>query len=156
MQGKVLWISVRPERKTPLRILDAVQADTQSGLEGNRFSADHRQVTVIFREALERAADILGKPMEPGNTRRNVLVEGIPSDLEKGDMLRLGDVLVEVTGPCLPCSRMDETLGEGGRLALANAVAGGITAKILVSGKIAVGDTVTFETRGSGIPEREA
>jgi MOSC domain-containing protein YiiM len=39
---------------------------------------------------------------------------------------------------------MEENLGEGGRLAMAETEGGGLTAKILKSGKIGVGDTVSL------------
>lgn len=58
-----------------------------------------------------------------------------------GKRFRIGEALLEGTGPCTPCSRMDENLGPGGRLAMKGL--GGLTAKVIESGRIRVGDTVT-------------
>jgi MOSC domain-containing protein YiiM len=48
--------------------------------------------------------------LEPGQVRENVTLEGLDlSTISAGDRLSLGaDVVMEITGDCEPCSRMDE------------------------------------------------
>lgn len=140
MIGKILWIGVRPERKAPLIAKLSVQADVHHGLSGDHDSKPHRQVTLISAEELEKTAKLLGQAsIDPARTRRNILISGLDFNMPPGTQMRLGEAVIEITGPCLPCSRMDETLGEGGRAAMAEA--GGLTARIIIPGEISVGDT---------------
>jgi MOSC domain-containing protein YiiM len=141
MSAKVIWIGVRPERKAPVQSRTEVYADREDGLTGDHPTQPHRQLTLISQEAMEEVARILKiEKADPAKTRRNMLIEGLDLSLSSGDQLRIGGAIIEITGPCLPCERMNETFGHGGRLAMAEA--GGLTARILLSGTIRVGDEV--------------
>ena len=141
MSAKVIWIGVRPERKAPVQSRTEVYADREDGLTGDHPTQPHRQVTLISQEAMEEVARILKlEKADPAKTRRNMLIEGLNLSLSSGDQLRIGGAIIEITGPCLPCSRMDETFGNGGQLAMAEA--GGFTGRILTSGNIRLGDRV--------------
>ncbi len=141
--GRVEWIGVRPARRAPLISQQNVEANVAAGLKGDRYeSTGKRQVTLIQAEHLPVMAALLGKSIEPATLRRNVVVSGINLTALKGARFRIGDVLLEGTGPCEPCSRMEEALGPGGYNAMRGH--GGITARIVEGGRISVGDTVSF------------
>jgi len=139
--GSVAAISVRPQRLEPPVVLDQVRAIEMKGLEGDRSEGGNRQVTFIQKEHMAAVASFLGKPsLEFTATRRNILVEGINLLSLKGKQFQIGEAILEYSGECHPCSRMEEALGEGGYNAMRGH--GGITAKIIKSGLISIGDWV--------------
>jgi MOSC domain-containing protein YiiM len=145
--GKVQWIGLRPARRAPVHSVSQVQAITDMGLEGDRYRGQggKRQVTLIQHEHLSAIASMLGQneAIDPALLRRNIVVSGVNLLALKGKTFRVGEAVFEYTGLCHPCSRMEEIFGDGGY----NAVRGhgGINAKVIHSGKIALGDQVQFE-----------
>jgi len=140
--GIVTAISVRPKRlESPIQ-LNQVFAIEKKGLEGDRSKGGNRQVTLIQKEHIAAVASFLGKSsIEFTLTRRNILVEGINLLALKGKQFQIGEAILEYSGECHPCSRMEEALGEGGYNAMRGH--GGITAKIIKSGLISNGDSVS-------------
>jgi MOSC domain-containing protein YiiM len=147
--GTVEWIGVRPARREPVIVVDTVEAREGRGLTGDRFrgsASSKRQVTLIQAEHLPVVARLLGlERVDPALLRRNIVVGGINLLALNGAQFAIGGALMEGTGPCHPCSRMEETFGTGGY----NAVRGhgGITARVLSGGVIRVGDPVVFKGR---------
>jgi MOSC domain-containing protein YiiM len=99
-----------------------------------------RQVTLIQQEHLAVVGSYLGRgPIDPLLLRRNLVVSGINLLALKGKTFRLGDCVLEYSGPCDPCSRMEQNLGPGGLNAMRGH--GGITAKVVIGGEIRIGDS---------------
>lgn len=141
--GKVVWIGVRPDRRVSLTELHEVMAVEDRGLAGDRHQkkGSARQVTLIQREHLDSIGSFLGKSeIDPQLTRRNLVVAGINLQSLKGKRFQVGEAVFEHTGDCHPCSRMEENLGKGGYNAMRGL--GGITAKIIKSGKIRLNDAL--------------
>lgn len=140
--GIVAWIGVRPMRKAAMKEITEVQAIEGMGLEGDRYrNSGSRQVTLIQGEHLEAIASFLSKEkISPKLVRRNLVVRGVNLVALKGKRFIVGNAVLEYSGECHPCSRMEENLGLGGYNAMRGH--GGITAKIISGGTIAVGDAV--------------
>lgn len=141
--GKVEWIGLRQERRGS--VLSHREADVVAdvGLRGDHHSkaGGKRQITLIQAEHIEAAASIMGmEHIDPALLRRNIVVRGLNLIALKDHRFTIGNVLFETTGECHPCSRMEENLGPGGYNAMRGH--GGITARILTDGAIAVGDAV--------------
>jgi len=93
--GRVVYISVRPQRREPVKVLDQVIAQEAKGLEGDRYrNPGNRQVTFIQAEHLKDMASFLGRPsVEPELTRRNIVVEGINLLALKGKQFSIGEAV---------------------------------------------------------------
>ncbi len=139
--GKVVAISIRPQRLLPVHIIDSAEAIENKGLKGDRCMGGNRQVTLIQKEHVDAIASFQGKDnLDFTLTRRNILVEGINLLSLKGKQFQIGNAMLEYTGECHPCSRMEEALGLGGYNAMRGH--GGITARVLLTGLIKNGDSV--------------
>lgn len=145
--GAVRWIGVRPARGGAMEALERVRVHQGTGLEGDRYkgrTTSRRQVTLIQQEHLPVIAACVGHEyVEAAVLRRNVMVSGINLLALKGKRFRVGEVLLEYTGPCDPCSKMEALLGPGGYNAMRGH--GGITARVLEDGEMAIGDAVWYE-----------
>lgn len=150
-RGQVEWIGVRPARGAAMLEPDSAELVSGGGLAGDRFGgrADSpRQVTLIQYEHLAVIAACVGlSRVEPALLRRNIAISGINLLALKGKRFQLGTALLEFSGLCHPCSKMESALGAGGYNALRGH--GGITARVLESGKIARGDSLCFPGRPS-------
>ena len=138
--GRVEWIGVRPARHVPVEQVTEVLA-TDGGLLGDHYGGGMREVTLIQAEHLPAVASLVGVPrVDPALVRRNIVVAGINLVALKDRRFRIGEALLAYSGPCHPCSRMEEALGAGGYNAMRGH--GGITARVLERGTLRVGDAV--------------
>ncbi len=145
--GRLEWIGLRPAQRAPVQVVESVRAEAGQGLIGDRFAASlgtKRQVTLIQAEHLPVIAALTGRiSISPEWLRRNLVVSGINLLALKDRRFRIGAVLLEGTGLCLPCSRMEEVLGPGGYNAMRGH--GGITARVLNGASLCVGDRVVYD-----------
>jgi MOSC domain-containing protein YiiM len=131
-----------------VQVVEQVRIDTNGGLAGDHYGGQNgkRHVTLIQAEHLPVIASFLSSspgtlPVDPARLRRNIVVSGLNLLALKGQQFRLGDtVILEYTGECHPCSKMETTLGKGGYNAMRGH--GGITARVVQGGTVRVGNGV--------------
>ena len=154
--GRLDAIWLRPSRGEAARSVDQAEAVAGWGLAGDRSArpasgrpgGGKRQVTLLQAEHLPLIAAWSGRPLpDAGDLRRNLVVSGLnllglrSPFADRTVQVRIGtQVLIEITGPCDPCSKMEARLGHGGYNAMRGH--GGVTARVLQGGVVAVGDTV--------------
>lgn len=142
--GRLEWIGLSPGRCATIEAVESAAVHEATGLEGDHHATSgrsKRQVTLIQAEHLPVVAALLGRESVPPELlRRNLMVSGINVLALKERRFRVGEVLLEGSGPCAPCSRMEENLGPGGYNAMRGH--GGITAVVLEGGTARVGDAV--------------
>lgn len=138
--GRVEWIGIRPARRVGLISVGRAML-TLSGLEGDHARPGKRALTLIQHEHLPVIADLAHLGLVPPEmVRRNLVISGINLSALNGSCLRIGAVQVRLTGPCAPCSRMEEYLGPGGYNAMRGH--GGWCATVLDEGYIGLGNMV--------------
>lgn len=146
--GRLQWIGLSPRPLADMQFVESAELVVGHGLTGDHHAkskfGSKRQVTLIQAEHLVAVAGLLHRPaVEPALVRRNLVVAGINLLALKGRSFRIGSCLLEYSGPCDPCSRMEQNLGPGGLNALRGH--GGITAKVLAGGNISLNDQVQVE-----------
>jgi len=148
-QGRVEWIGISAHRRSEIQECDQVLVHAGTGIEGDHRAAGqpdgNRQITLIQQEHLLGVAQLIEPaavtPIDPARLRRNLVISGVNLLALKDIVFRIGaEVELQGTGPCVPCSRMEENLGTGGYNAMRGH--GGITARVLKGGTIAVGDAL--------------
>lgn len=149
--GRVEWIGVSPARLAGIEERQEVDVEVGTGIVGDHHATNgqsQREVTLIQHEHLPLIGVLLGREsVDPKITRRNLVVSGINLLALKDRKFRVGEVVLEYTGPCNPCYRMEENLGPGGHAAMCGH--GGLLTVVLQGGRIRVGDPV------SNIPDDE-
>ena len=143
-EGKLEWIGLRSSSTNKINevaIAELLQGHGLVGDKAGQISGGKRQVTLIQAEYLPViAAFIKEDTIHPHVLRRNIVVSGINLGILNGCKLKINQAVLEVTGNCAPCAKMEIALGKGGYNAMRNH--GGVNAKVLKGGVIKTGDTV--------------
>ena len=156
--GRVEAIYLRPGRDQVAISVPSAVALVDRGLQGDRSAAKpasrpgggKRQVTLIQSEHVPLIGLWSQREVDAIDLRRNLVVSGVNLLAQHGLFadqplqVRIGpDVLIVITGPCDPCSKMETLLGRGGYNAMRGH--GGTTARVIQGGTLSVGDAVVVE-----------
>jgi MOSC domain-containing protein YiiM len=152
-EGQVAAIYVAPNEGAPMEPRDEVVALVGKGLDGDRYAIEagkysgtkvgKRAVTLIEREAITAANDTYDLGLTEQESRRNVVVEGVPLNHLVGREFTVGGARLRGYDLSEPCVYLEELTGKPARRALIHR--GGLRAEILEGGPIRVGDPVRPE-----------
>lgn len=124
------------------------------GLEGDRYfdgrgafssgaspGREVTEVTLIEGEVIERLRRDCGIDVDAADSRRNIVTQGIALNELVGSAFRVGNVLLHGAGLCEPCLALVRSHANT-HLLRGLAHKGGLRARILTRGVVAVGDIV--------------
>ena len=145
-----------------MQAVNHVQVNADSGIEGDRYALGTgayskveppkvRHISLIALSGIEIANDWLKASDEPtfsgSETRRNIVLEGISAtELNSlvGTQFRLGNLQLLGTELCAPCERPAQLLNRPSFMEAFEG-RGGIRAKVLNSGILAIGDKLIID-----------
>lgn len=134
-----------------METLGHVAVTIERGVEGDcrgvrkPTGRNRRQVTVFTLAGWQAALAEVGAQIAWEQRRANILVDGIVLAGTTGARLRFaGGVVLDVTGECDPCRRM-EAVAPGLETALRPDWRGGVISRVAAGGMLAVGDDVRIE-----------
>lgn len=133
-----------------MEMLDHADVTVAEGVRGDFRGAlkpghNKRQVTVMAAEGWRDTLQHLGAHVAWEQRRANLLVDGLALAETRGARLIFESGLVlEVTGKCDPCTRMEE-VAPGLKAALLPHWRGGVTTRVIEGGPIRVGEQVRIE-----------
>ena len=86
----------------------------------------------------------------PGLFGENLTIRGMPTDMNVGDRLLIGEVVLEATAPRIPCTTFATRMQDSGfGMAFRKAERPGVYFRVLNGGDVEVGDYVTFVANNS-------
>ena len=122
----------------PMREVEEAELIAEKGLKGciHGRPGSKRQVLLMAAETLELLR------LESGAVKENITTRGLDyGRIASGERLKIGDVILEATGPCEPCYRMDE-IRDGLKAELRGRR--GWLFRVVQGGKIRGGDQIKF------------
>ena len=149
--GAIVSIHLAPDAGAPMQAVHDAVIVAGHGLEGDRYRSDagtfsdkpgpDRHVTLIALEDVEAFTRETGVPLDPGETRRNVVTRGVPLNDLLGVEFTVGAVRLRGLRLCEPCAHLAKLTGRAVLPGLVHR--GGLRAEALTGGAIRQGDPIS-------------
>lgn len=151
--GLIVALHFVPRSFLPMRSMDQLELLADVGVMNDRYSKedgfysdrpeDGRQITLFEQETLDALKRDYNIYLSADEHRRNVTTRGVPLNHLVGTRFKLGDCLLEATRLSTPCRHIEQITGKDIFEPLIHR--SGLHARILIGGKIALGDAVLPE-----------
>lgn len=148
--GVLTGIWLTPAAAEPMRQVASVRLLARRGVEGDRYALGggtwaqypdlEKQLTLIDAADVAAVAAEVGVPLGPGDTRRNLVTEGVDLPSLVGRWFAVGDALLFGVKRCPPCTHLERLTGA--RLVKAMVHRGGINAAVFAGATVAEGAVV--------------
>ncbi len=139
--GRVVSLQLKRRRHQRMSPVDAVRV-TSDGLEGDVHGGSGTGKRVVLVAGL---SDLRHLGLNPGDLREQVTVD-LPSlmSLRPGERLRIGETVLEITGPCEPCTHIGSLLGADDVEEFRESLRGrrGMLCRVVADGTVRAGDSV--------------
>jgi len=152
MTGSVLAIYISQTAEAVMEPVTVAELEQGRGILGDRYSAQlgtysveneirsDQEVTLIESEEIDNFNLSSGLTLDYGAPRRNIVTKGVRLNELVGHRFRVGTVLLEGVRLCEPCAHLASLVSH--RVLPGLVHRGGLRAKILSAGKIALADVV--------------
>ncbi len=146
MSGRVVAIFVADAHSGPTRSVDSIEVIAGRGVVGDRHlkpegaTSGASDLTLIESEAIRAFAAETGIPLEPRETRRQIVTEGVRLNDLVDASFRVGGIDCRGIELCEPCKHLEGLTRPGVLRGMAHRA--GINANAAADGTIAVGDEI--------------
>src|SRR5262245_34944479 len=116
--GKVIQINVNPLGGVPKHAVASAEI-TVKGVRGDkqrdrRYHGGPRRAVSLYSYERIQALQAEGHPIAPGSTGENLTIGGFDwAAIQVGDRLRIGELVVEITGYAVPCTNISGSFVDG-------------------------------------------
>lgn len=141
-------IARRPRPFASMEEIERCQVTAEEGIVGDYrglHTEEGRKVTVLFANQWRQVCEALDHPLPWTARRANLFLEGTDNPRAVPSTISIGEVCLEVTGECDPCSRMDRE-HPGLRATLGADWRGGVCCRVVGTGALALGEEARIDT----------
>jgi MOSC domain-containing protein YiiM len=154
--GRVEAIHVAESAGAAMQPMSVVEAVVGLGLAGDRYFTRRgfysqrptdpgaREVTLFEAEVLDQLRTEHAIVLSVDEHRRNLTTRGVRLDTLLGQRFRVGEVVLEGVKDCPPCEHLEQLVAKPVLQPLVNR--GGLRARVVVGGRIRIGDPVAQDT----------
>ncbi len=119
--------------------------DGDAVLNTKHHGGPDQAVYVYSAEDYEWWKTELGRSLEPGTFGENLTISAVPETVRIGDRIEIGDTLLEVTAPRIPCATFAARMGEASWIRrFRDANRPGFYCRVLQTGTVRPGDQVRW------------